>query len=265
MRVYLFILMAFLASGVAHADPCESGYRALAENKPSLPSLKHALDALSSTEAPEFRRAAMNAIGIDDPELHFATRLRKSMKGPVPLFSNGDPTVGGSSIFRGNVFVEGFFRTVGLREKIHPEVSTLQVEREQPWLRWDAGKGDYVLEHGGTQRALLEPYMKNGKVTLYRGLGKDQADLLRVLKAGHPEALEKLFTQHRDALFFTPDEASAQLWSQGYYVEITLTEADLDSLYAGIESGYVEAAVADPSLMLRVIRSLKVHPFTKRP
>jgi hypothetical protein len=104
-----------------------------------------------------------------------------------------------------------------------------------------------------TQSALLKPYLKDGKLTLYRGLNCAQADLFNRLRGGDLKVLGELFRKERDALFFTPDEKTAWNWSRGCYVEITFLEADFDALYA----------VTDPRVLIKSIASLKVHVYSK--
>lgn len=105
----------------------------------------------------------------------------------------------------------------------------------------------------------MKPFVKNGSVTLYRGLSR--RDLASMIKArdGTEADREALFSEGRDALFFTPDKSQMQKWAtEKVFVEITLKEAELSNIYGGIEFDYVEVAIPK-EFALKLLKRFTVH------
>lgn len=205
---------------------------------PGVAQIKKALERLGPEDRPLFMRAFIGFVPLDSDKLNLSEKFQASFESPQALFSNDSPTAdGGSTLFHGNIFVEGYFRVSGILKKLKGE-SMAQVRDEQPWLRWRPEIGEYQLEHGGTQMPLLEPYLRNGKLTLYRGL-------TRGLTQAPPQK----------EVFFTPNLETAKAWARsGNYLEITLDPSEIRDLYAGIEYNAVEVAILDSRILDRIFQ-----------
>ncbi|QDK37715.1 hypothetical protein [Bdellovibrio sp. NC01] len=211
--------------------------------------------------AAQIRTALLSTQGTD--RLHF---LRPSYTPPIEM--NEYPRLvnesyqhivaidGGSVLFHGNIFAEGYFRQTRLGKPQATAPSTQSLIETQTWFQWDGGK--FTEQKTLPQIELLRPFIKDGFVTLYRGLNREQVQQMKSAKAGAAQSLNELFPANRDALFFTPDYESARKWSKGYVAEIKVAVEDLKNIYTGIEYDYVEVAIPSGDVILKALQTLKV-------
>lgn len=254
------ILSLFLAlpTGAMAAPSCAAQF-----GGPLMPTetqFKEFFLALPQNVRALFSSPGIGVLGFGDPRLNLAQKIKDSFTKPQSVFA-ADPNedTGGVSVFHGNFFITDNFRVNGITLTHNGVEHTPQVEATQYWIQWHADTGTFTVEQGHTQMALLGPFVKNGKVTLYRGLGPAEESELELLKQGQKDMLAKLFTSQKDALFFTPDESIAREWAKGFYIEMTFDVADLNDFYAGIEINYVEGADFNPDVLQKNIGSLKIH------
>lgn len=230
---------------------------------PTAAQISNAYDLLQASDSLYFMRPCIGGISYKAEGFDFTNKFNGSFQHPLAVLSNDNATMdGGSVVFHGNIFAEGYFRELKLAEK-EGELTTKDLIKMEPWLQWHPDTQAYTLERGHMQDALLKPYVKNGKIKIYRGLAAHQMDQIKRLQAGDKTALAELFSGTHDAMFFTPDLFAAKKWADGYYIEITLNEADIENLYAGIEYNYIEIAMADPALFAQALKTLKGTPFQR--
>jgi hypothetical protein len=171
------------------------------------------------------------------------------------------PVVAGTvAIFHGDIFVEGYFRNQRGQNPGKNPPSTQTLSQTQPWLHWNPQTHAYVAEHAGTAVSLLASFVKDGKVTLYRGLRSEAeaAAYRKIAKGNSVGVAEALFEGNRDAVFFTTDKAAAIQWSTGSVLELTIDEAATHNFYVGIETTYVEVGIFDPKVLTQWASQMKV-------
>ena len=260
--VFINIILALLVLPAEAQNHCDVVFNQ-ATTAPTAVQIGKAYDLLQPGDEMYFERACIGMISYKADNFNFADKFKKSFQHPLAVLSNDNKNMGGGSVvFHGNIFAEGYFRELKLTEKAGG-LTTTDLMKMQPWLQWHSETQAYTLEHGHMQAALLKSYVKDGKVTIYRGLGAHQMDQIKRLQAGDKTALAELFSGTHDALFFTPDLFAAKKWADGYYIEITLDEADIEKLYTGIEYNYVEIAMPDPALFQKSLATLKATPLQR--
>lgn len=211
--------------------------------------------------AAQIRTALLSTEGED--RLHF---LRPSYTPPIELteyprlvnesYQHIVAIDGGSVLFHGNIFAEGYFRQTRLGKPHTTAPSTQSLIETQTWFQWDGKR--FTEQKSLPQLELLRPFIKDGFVTLYRGLSGEQAQQMKSAKGGTAQSLKELFPANRDALFFTPDYESARKWSKGYVAEIKIAVEDLKNIYTGIEYDYVEVAIPSGDIILKTLQTLKL-------
>ncbi len=165
---------------------------------------------------------------------------------------------GGSILFHGNIFAEGYFRMTRLGKPKATAPTTESLANSQTWFKWHPDTQTYTEEHGSSQMILLDSEVHAGKVTLYRGLNKKQVDQLKKLKSGDTSALSEIFSNERDSMFFTTSREDAKKWAKGYYIELKVDEADIQKSYVGFEYNYIEIAIHSAEVLQNSIKTLKV-------
>jgi|GEM_PF-3921602 len=226
---------------------------------PPLSAVAQGLQKLKASEAPYFYVTdwGLDFITTPDDMFGYGKMMKQSFRRPMFFVNKENDRVGGIAAYKGNIFAEGYYR----EQDATKEKPIRQMMRQQPWLEWNETTFSYIVKRGNPVRTLLAPWTKNGKVTIYRGLSKD--DLASVLEAQRTGRLEDLFVL-RDCMFFTPDENVMQKWAvEGVYLETTLNEADFDLAYGGIEHNYVELALT-PEAVKRILPHIKVRQLAEK-
>lgn len=230
--------------------------------RPTLAEVKRALESLPA-EVQRYFYKDSTGHAFDSDRFGYATRLEKSYERPQPLYNLTVPAEGGAALYQDDIYAESYFRLARL-SSFPKAPSTARLAKEEPWLEWKAKPEGYVLRHGGMQARILARYLDHGKLRIYRGMGGEELKALRKLQNGGPEDFQNFLKGWKDALFFTPDPTVARLWSHGFVIELQISAADLDKLYAGIESnaqgGAIEVAIPDPDVLRRALGSLRVDP-----
>jgi hypothetical protein len=242
LRIFLILVLLTAAHEAMSAPVCLE----LFEKRPTLQNISDGLNLIDAKEKNLFNFLVMSRGGFT-PAL-----MEKSFHHPI--------LEGQVSIFHGHLFPEGYFRSLrGFTQQKQGLQTTAELERNEPWLKWDAMNGRYVLKRSDTIETLLTPYTENGQVTLYRGVtSENEAAVLKKFLAGKTSAIKSLFNEKRDAIFLTPDRASADKWAQEYILEMTLDLSQLKGTYAGIEADYVEVAISDIALLKKSAPQMKL-------
>lgn len=184
-------------------------------------------------------------------------RPRLNPPRPLPA-SDKNSNGGGIAFVNGHIIVDCYYR--GLTKS---DVSTRELAERQIWFRWNSEQQTYTKEYGGSQIALMENLLRRGKdtVTLYRGQGREEAELLLRLQKGDTVTLKEMLNVKRDRVFFTPSEEAAQKWSKGCYIAMTFTEEMLKRSYVGVEYDYLEIAIYDPQVLIEGVKTMRVAQY----
>ncbi len=226
----------------------------LRKNQPSLENVVIGLNLLTPEEAETFYETSWGGADqlTNEPGDLYGYRkaIRDSYKKPQAYFNKMNHRMGGIAVYQGNVFAEAFY-------KMHPEPFR-DLMKKQAWLRWDEKNKKFIPERGNPASLLLQNYIINGKITLYRGLSLSDLQSMQKAQKGGSTEFDALFAQ-RDVLFFSPDLRVVETWAtEGKFIEVQINVADLDNVYAGIESDYVEVALL-PSVVKNVLPNMIVH------
>lgn len=230
----------FLISGVPSfaAITCDENL----SNGPSMSDVVTGLERLPEADKNWFFETEWGGpeeLASDNDEYGYAKMLSNSLKIPQPFYNKRNQRVGGIGAYRNHIFAEGYYRAQA--ERIAPLIA------QQPWLQWNSENQKYEVRRGYTAEVLLSDYVRDGKVTLYRGLS--QEDLKSMLDAQKdPKKFDALFAK-RDAIFFSPDKRALNKWAaDGIAIELELNTNDFDKIYAGLEYDYVEVALPPDAL-----------------
>lgn len=224
---------------------------------PSLEEVVTALGKLPAGEAGAFFETswgpASQLIESGDP-YGYRPLITQSYRKPAPFYNKVNQRAGGVALFHGSIFAEGYYRT-------HPDAIRNLMTR-QTWLEWNPQKRTFTSRRGNPAPLLTRPYVRDGKIRLYRGLSDRNLQMLFTARDGGPAEINAIF-ERRDALFFSPDRNVMSKWAtDGRYIEITLDARYLGEVYAGIEYDYVEVALL-PEALRRALPTLKVHRLEK--
>lgn len=203
--------------------------------------------------------------GIDAVKdyLKVSEALEKNDDEPIPLENKQALRSGGMTIFRNNIYPDQYFRKLSWSSSTEGTHFTPQeLSYRQPWLKWMNKENKYILQFGSTNQSLLSPYIKNGKIKLYRGTSERAAQIFeQAQKENQAESIHKLF-ERIEALLFTPDKTAAQGWSRGYVIEIEFDASllmNVSDVYAGVEYNYVEVALINPDILKKSISRVVLH------
>ena len=230
--------------------------------RPLLQDIQKAMESLTSPEEQSLFYVPEWDFDFLAPNNEYGTKrmLVDSYKSPQPFYNKKSQRDGGIVMFHGHIFVDAYFRDQRFMNS-SSALTTAQLAKAQPWFRWDEQTQTYQKQHGGTQAVLMEDYLRSGQggIKLYRGLNESQVQDLQALKGGKLEVLKKIFSERTDALFFSPDIKVAKAWSDGYYIELTVTPEMLMKSYVGIEYDYLEIAIYDAQVLVEAVKSMKVN------
>ncbi len=203
---------------------------------------------------------SIGALSFEDCSL---TRdINASLTKPVMLYGltgNGKTYFGGMALYKGDIFVEGFYRNriSGVGEALYPrrKYSAREILTRQPWFEW-TGKTKTFTTHtqGAALRLIRHLSVKQGPdayVTLHRGTNEQYADAQTALSGINTFAFDSY-----GGVFTTPDYHAAKNWASPVVLSSRIPMRELadaasqndpafdnmPSLYIGIEYTYVEAA-----------------------
>ncbi len=175
------------------------------------------------------------------------------------LYSSKKLGDGGISIYKNNLFIEGFFRRMVVEKKLNTEDDTMTFAdaiHKQTWMEWNGFM--YQLRTGSPIKALIKPDPVTGRVTLYRGMtSAETSDWMKASK--NKEELKQFASQLASntkarEIFFSPQLEGASIWAtDGNVIALTLSVKSSKALlenssvnsnvYAGIEYSYIEVAM----------------------
>lgn len=188
--------------------------------------------------------------------------INASLTKPVMLYGltgNGETYFGGMALYKGDVFVEGFYRNriSGVGEGLYPrrKYSARELLTKQPWFEW-TGKTNTFTPHaqGAALQLIRHLSVRQGSgayVSLYRGTNEKYSDARTALSSINAYAFDSY-----GAVFTTPDYKSAKMWASPVVLSSRIPMPDLinaasqndpelenlPNLYLGIEYTYIEAA-----------------------
>lgn len=190
--------------------------------------------------------------------------LDKSVEAPQTSFKqSGRMPLGGFTLFRGDIYPEGFFRE---QKEALPSLQALMTQK--PWFMWDRASKRFVFRTDGMQEHLLgrlfELTPQSQTISLYRG-GKDAemaSQPMSVASARNFKPGEVPF------VFTSPLERTGVMWAHPLVQRSDILKTDLlrvasganATVYIGIEYQYIEIAFlqAPPALDLWV-KNRKAH------
>ena len=191
------------------------------------------------------------------------SKIMDSMKKPFYFYwltPNGRTSFGGLVMYKGDVFVEGFYRNrhVGVSNELFDRkgYSAEELLTQQPWFEWDASAKNFIPRLGSPGAkltlAIEELQNGNGEIKMHRGTS---------IKHGiAKKSLKKLnmytFGDSLGGIFTTPSYESAKDWARPLVLTATFPTSKLiesfslpnsslggvPSVYAGIEFSYIEIA-----------------------
>ncbi|MFA6434219.1 MAG: hypothetical protein WCW52_05940 [Elusimicrobiales bacterium] len=172
-----------------------------------------------------------------------------------PLTGNGTRYFGGLSLYNGDIYAEGFYRSRkdGVPGTLYPrrKYSAAELLTRQPWFEWD-GKAFTPHAQGASLQLIKRLSGSQGSVgyiDLYRGTREQYTDAGAALATIN----EFNFDSH-GGVFTTPDYSAARNWANPVVLSSRIPIRDLvdaalqnnpdlgniPSLYIGIEYEYIE-------------------------
>lgn len=234
------------------------------ERSPLIQDIQKAMESLTSSQEQLLFYIPEWGLDFLHPKNMYGTEqmLVDSYKSPQPFYNKKNERDGGIVMFHGHIFVDAYFRDQRFMNR-SSALTTAQLAKSQPWFRWDKQTQTYQKQYGGSQALLMEDCLRAGGngIKLYRGLNASEVKNLQALKEGKLEVLKEIFSGRTDALFFSPDIKAAKTWSDGYYIEVTVTPEMLMKSYVGIEYDYREVAIYDAQVLVDAIKSMKVNAY----
>jgi hypothetical protein len=218
-------------------------------------------DMLFASDVPSVLEGALtpNFLGLSDCSL---TRfINESITKPSYFFwltGNGKQTNGGMTLYKGDVFAEGFYRcrAAGVEQQIFARRKYNHVElmTQQPWLEWDRSARKFLPQKGSPAKRLLQHISQDQGsdfLTLHRGTDVTFSKKETILANRNTFAFENY-----GGIFTTPSFEAAKGWANPVVISAKLnsnvflsaatlpnpTRGGVPTIYVGIEYGYPEIA-----------------------
>jgi hypothetical protein len=174
------------------------------------------------------------------------------------LTGNGSNTFGGMTLYKGDVFAEGFYRnrSSGVQEQLYPRraYSATEIMTQQPWLEWNSSSRSFTPKVGSPAVRIAQHIQKEQGAdfaTFHRGTNVKYSDKAKALAS-----LNNYPFGNFGGIFTTPSFEAAKGWASPvvlsakidpseFFKKITVASPErgnLPGVYIGIEYGYPEIA-----------------------
>jgi hypothetical protein len=219
-------------------------------------------DFLYSNDVKTASKGTLRWESFAGDECNLIRTINESLKNPVYFFwltGDGLNSFGGMSLYKGDVFAEGFYynRSRGVEGNLFPRraYNLSELQNKQPWFEWDSSTKKFSARLGSPAQRILG-HIKNDQgresVTLYRG-----TDTTFSNKASALASLNSFtFGNSLGGIFTTPSYETAKGWASPVVLTSIINLKDIYSsmmsvpkssiktpgVYVGIEFGYVEIA-----------------------
>lgn len=223
---------------------------------------EHFRDLLFSEEAELAGRGQLKNNLLLGDSCSLIRAINESMSKPSYFYwltGNGRTTFGGMTMYKGDIYAEGFYRNRGAgvenafaKRRVY---DTKELFSLQPWFEWSPQTKKFSARLGSPAARLFQHIIEEQgttAITLHRGTNVKYADKATALASRNSFS----FGPNLGGIFSTPSFEVAKGWAGPVVLSARMTPkqlseaatlrkpeiGDVPTVYAGVEFGYVEIA-----------------------
>jgi hypothetical protein len=217
-------------------------------------------DMLFASDVTSVLNGTLNSDFLGSDDCSLIRHINESMTKPSFFFwltGNGKQADGGMTLYKGDVFAEGFYRcrAAGVPQQIFArrKYNNTELMTQQPWLEWDRAARKFLPKIGNPATRVLQHLSREQGadfLTLHRGTDIFNSKKEDILANTTP------FFEKYGAIFTTPSFDAAKTWANPVIVSAKLnpsaflnaatvpnpSRGGIPAIYVGIEYDYIEIA-----------------------